>query len=44
MFFCQAWRMLLESMIDEEYPPVMKMEVEAPMASKPALSGQGCFM
>lgn len=30
--------MLLESMIDHEYPPTMKMEVEAPMASMPACS------
>lgn len=26
----QGWRMLLESLIDHEYPLTMKMEVEAP--------------
>ena len=36
----QGWRMLLESMIDHEYPLAMKMEVEAPMVSG-AIQGKG---
>lgn len=43
----QGWRMLLESLIDHEYPMAMKMEVEAPTvrarsalpASVPAVAG-----
>lgn len=46
LFYVQGWRMLLESMIDQEYPMIMKMEVEAPMVSskKGAIAGQGCRM